>query len=83
MTIKPHVFPRRITLNDWADHRVDFEELADHARQLRARYIRWMVRRALRVTRRRIAQGLYQTPRRFRRAASMLNTLAGPILYRR
>lgn len=83
MTVKPHAFPRRITLNDQADHRVDFEELADHAHQLRARYVRWMVRRAFRVTGRRIAQGLYQTPQRFRRAASMLTTLAGPILDRR
>lgn len=83
MTIKPPAFPRSTTPNVRADHRVDFEELADHAHQLRAQYMRWMVRRALHVIRRRIARELDETPRRFRRAASLLNTLARPILYRR
>ena len=83
MTIKPHAFPRSITLKDRAAHGVDFEKLADHAHQLRARYMRWMVRRALHAIGRWITQGLYETPRRLRRAASMLTALAGPILDRR
>ena len=83
MTNETVRYPRSILSQHRARNRFDVEVLADHAHELRARYMRHLTRRAFRMVAHRATRNLHAMLRGARRTASMLKMLVGPGLLRR
>ena len=78
MTKEPERLPRSIMAQHQERNRFDVEVLADHAHDLRARYMQHLTRRTFRMVAHSTTRNLHAMLRRARRTASVLKIPVGP-----